>query len=533
MPFTSNMARLGKPLIPVVEATMKMSPVAVGSTSFLASRMIVVLHSVSGVALSELVCARSITGRMALLASIVPGLVAAFHYRGRLAQPGGLISSEIPDDMSLNERPIQMAKRLARLPPIVWLLGMVSSTVLLQAFKELNAGAVRRAARIPLWLLSALAAVGVLATHKQLKKLAPVAKRRVSSELALRDVAQAEASQGLGEVGGKFLDTAIPVAVAVGHLPHGAVSAASFVAFRAAVAIRGIMEVSMSELINARSGAARLALAASIVPGWAIAFHYRNVWTKSGESATDDDENWSMQLAKKSQQLPPAYWLLTCISGSFTIHAAKDILVRHGGRGFAVAVCFLALTSRKEALQVINAVQRELKPEAVALRQPGEQQTSHQFLDDMWGRAFAALVPLSFAIRKVPLPAIASVSVLTLQTAAAFNGVFQAAMTELLNPLSVPMRVALALAVTPGWVAALSYRNMAPMESQSGGVTPIGDGTEAGGLGAMAAEEVRHRLTRMAVDARCLPPAFWMAFTASGAITLQAVSNAAAGYLRA
>ena len=58
------------------------------------------------------------------------------------------------------------------------------------------------------------------------------------------------------------------------------------------------MEVSMSELINARSGAARLALAASIVPGWAIAFHYRNVWTKSGESATDDDENWSMQDRK-------------------------------------------------------------------------------------------------------------------------------------------------------------------------------------------------------------------------------------------
>lgn len=522
MPFTSNMARLSKPLIPVVEATMKMSPVAVGSSFFLASRMLIVLHTVSGVALSKLVCSRSLVGRLALLASIVPGWVAAFHYRHLVAEPGGQCAVE-------NERPIEIAKRFARLPLIVWLLDTVSCTVLLQGFKELSAGGVRRAARIPLWVLSALAAVGILATQKQLKKLAPVAKKRVSSELQLRDVAEAEATEGLGEVGGKFLDTAIPIAVAVGHLPHGAVTAASFVGFRAVVALRGIMEASMTELLHARSGSARLALLAAMLPGWTVAYHYRNVWTKS---TTDDEEHWSMHLAKKSQQLPPAYWLLTTVSGSLTIHAAKDILIRHGVQGLAIALCFLALSKRKEALQAINAAQRELKPEALALRQAGEQQTCQQFLDDMSGKVFVALMPLGFAIRKVPLPAIASVSVLSVQTAAAFNGVFQAAMTQLLASPSLPARFTLALAVVPGWLAALRYRNMAPQSLQrlvSKHLSMSMEEEEGQGM----IEDVSHRLTRMAVDARCLPPAFWMAVTASGAITLQAVSDAATAYLKA
>lgn len=531
LPFVSNMSKLSNLLMPVTQATLNMSPVAVGSTSLLTWRMFAVLHTVSGVALSELVCARSITGRLALLASIAPGLFAASHYRSKLAQPDGCFLS-FDEGLSDQERPIEMAKRFARLPLMFWLLSTVSGTVFLQGAKELSAGAVRRAARIPLWALSLLAALGVITTHKQLKKFAPVARQRITSEFALRDAGVVEASHGLDEVGGTFLDTAIPIAAAVGHLPHGAVTASCFVAFRAAVAVRGIMEASLSELLNARSGTSRLALVAAIVPGWAVAFSYRNAWAKSIESATDEDGDWTMQLAKKAQQLPPAYWLLTCISGALTIQAAKDILARLGMRGLAIAVGFVALAGRKEASQLVSAAQHELGSNAFALRQPDEQQTCSQFIDGISVKAIATLLPLSFAIRKVPLPAIASLSVLTIQTATAFNGVFEAAMTELLSSPSVPMRIALALAVTPGWLAALSYRNMAPMESRARGSTATADGNmQAEGMGVI--EDVSHSLSRIARDARCLPPAFWLASSVSGAITLQAVSDLAAGYLKA
>jgi len=169
----------------------------------------------------------------------------------------------------------------------------------------------------------------------------------------------------------------------------------------------------------------------------------------------------------------------------------------------------------------------------------------------MSGKAFAALLPLGFAIRKVPLPAIATASVLAFQTAAALNGVFEAAMTELLTDSSVPMRIVLALAVTPGWVAALTHRNMAPEALKRASTTPLTragttaltsvprvtapeeTGAEAHGMIETAVEDVSHWLVELAVEARRLPPGYWMAFTASGAITLQAVSNAAAGYLSA
>jgi hypothetical protein len=252
-----------------------------------------------------------------------------------------------------------------------------------------------------------------------------------------------------------------------------------------------------------------------------------------------------MQLAKKSETLPPAYWLLTCISGSLTIHAARDILKRHGGRGLALALGFFALSHRKQAMQIISAAQRELKPDALALRKPGSQQTSKKLLEDMYGRAFAACMPLYFAARKVPLPAVAAMSVLTVQTATAFNSVFEAALTELLTTPSPPMRLALALAVVPGWVATLYYRNMGPIGSSGTfarsstsiallkRATPAGDASaEDHGVIETAVEDVSHWLTEMAVDARCLPPAFWMAVTASGAITLQAVSVAATSTLR-
>lgn len=117
---------------------------------------------------------------------------------------------------------------------------------------------------------------------------------------------------------------------------------------------------------------------------------------------------------------------------------------------------------------------------------------------------------------------------MTIQAGVALNGVIEATMDRLLNDPSA--RLPLGIALVPGWLAALRYRSMIPRDDGASGSTGAIDDNTAK-VGDDVIEEVSHWLIKAAEDARRLPPAAWIAFSMSGAVTLRAMSSFVSGTL--
>lgn len=133
------------------------------------------------------------------------------------------------------------------------------------------------------------------------------------------------------------------------------------------------------------------------------------------------------------------------------------------------------------------------------------------------------------AAETMPSPAVAATAFLAARLVGAVNGIGDAAIGELLYGQSLLSRLGLVAAVTPGWLALVLYRNVLLKDIQ------LPPGWSYGGSLAGTSDDEDVKLQTAALlarNARCLPPAFWLAVSVSGAVSLQVVRDSVSRIVR-
>lgn len=350
--------------------------------------------------------------------------------------------------------------------------------------------------------------------------------KRLSRAFTGRDL---EVKPTPDDVGDSYLKTLVPMATAIGSMPLASVVASSVIAFRASVVIHSLGEATITELLRTRSITARAAFALTLAPGWTVALWKRREWLEADSSGSPATEELAVaRLVRRVRRVPPAFWPLAAVSGTATIQAVKSAIIRLEAPGFLLVALACSLAKPKVVLgavasagsglsTIVTALLKRQEPEALKLRD--DQEPFEKTLTDLNEKHMLSVMKSAPLLLKVPPEAAISVAFLGLQLVLAANGIAEAGVAELWWSSSIAARAAVTAAVAPGWALLGRYGGVLAAEP-----TAVGDGN--GGV-----EEATHRVVELADKSRQLPPAFWMAASVSGTVTLQIAKEIASSFL--
>lgn len=157
---------------------------------------------------------------------------------------------------------------------------------------------------------------------------------------------------------------------------------------------------------------------------------------------------------------------------------------------------------------------------ALQLQRPEDVPTFADSVSD-FREAVDALVS---GLHLMPTPAVAVVIFLSLRLVSALNNLADVVITELLQGRTTLSRLILLVAVAPGWLAVLLYREVFIEDWPKQPLDPLPVET-------LQAEQL-HAAKLLALNARRLPNAFWLATSMSAAVTLRAIQEASLQALR-